>query len=166
MLLYHFTSREHYTTRIDPAGYLALTESNVGSPDPRWEPYGTHQGPPVVWLLDTPVLGHLHGLRTFTPRELQERIDRGMFPPGTRQPDKTELRITVEVEDAVRWAEWDPQTWMNYRWRNKFVTGAGGPKAAASWWVSERPIPRAEWAAVDEVESSQRRLTPKKKRRK
>jgi len=126
MILYHFTSLYHHLPRIIDSGVLRPSESNVGSPYPEHFPHGDHVGPDVVWLLDTPDLGgHPHGL-------------------AGSSVDKTRVMFTVDVA-AVPWVDWLPAARMDPRWRDLFISSAGGDDAARHWYVYPGVIPRRRW---------------------
>ena len=86
MKLYHFTCREHLEA-IKRDGVILTTESNIGSPLPRLKPFGEHVGPDVVWLTDCP------------------NLDRGDHGLSGSAADKSAVRITVEIDDAMPWAK-------------------------------------------------------------
>ncbi|MGY1777772.1 hypothetical protein ACI8AV_18095 [Geodermatophilus sp. SYSU D00804] len=127
---YHFTSQNNLSL-IQQAGVITTTESNVGSSRADMPPFGEHVGPDVVWLLDVPELEFEHGL----PRS---------------SGNKREVRFTVRCR-AIRWLDWHPAKRMHPAWRARMIEAAGGMDAARHWWVSERPIARADWSAVDIV---------------
>lgn len=134
MILYHFTSTVHWPV-IDHYGFLKTVESNVGSVSPDEFPYGAHKGPDVVWLLDTPEVGHDHGL-------------------GTSAVDKTEVRITADVL-GIRWQDWTFTRAMHPNWRHKFVEIAGGEEAAKHWYIVPAPVYRRRWVEVMNVKTGE-----------
>lgn len=85
----------------------------------------------VVWFLDTPTADDApHGLMGSSV-------------------DKKAVRITVRVH-AVRWLDWvkgKPEEYPG--WHDIIVSTGGGIKAARHWYVSEQPVPRSAWLAVD-----------------
>lgn len=120
--LYHYTSAVHLPL-IVRTGVLRTTESNVSL-------FKEHAAPDVVWLTTDPVAEADHGL------------------VGSAV-DKRAVRIRVRAPEAVRWTEWVKQHPMVPEgWRQSFVARAGGPEVAATWWVSEKPIPRADWLEI------------------
>jgi hypothetical protein len=121
MKLYHYTSLYHLPL-IKAAGYLKLVESNIGSPDKRFPPYGEHVGPDVVWLTESPSPKG-HGL-------------------GGASVDKRAVRIEVDIEDAIRWREFANKHGINRDWYR--IMDMSGEYTARYWWVSLRPIPIAE----------------------
>lgn len=139
MRLFHYTGQFHLAT-IMSAGFLKVTESNVGSGSPLMPPMGVRVGPDVVWLT-TSVTGDGCGLESF----------------GVGSA-KREVRFTVDVDDAVRWIDWPPAQLMHPRWRAGLTRNAN----ADSWYVVERPIPMAEWVAVEgaPVQAGRNELCP------
>lgn len=135
---YHFTSRQHLES-IERDGVIRPSENNVGSPLPTWHPFGTHVGPDVVWLLDTPVAEFNHGLSPWPGSDLVS-----MF-------DKTAATIEVDVP-AIRWADWSYTNQMHPEWRRAFVQAGGGEEAAAHWYVWPRPIRRSRWVMISRKE--------------
>ncbi len=125
MKLYHFTAR-HHLPAIRAAGVLKVTESNMSK---RRE----HAGPDVVWL-------------TSNPEPAAHTWKVGSIV------DKTEVRITVEVPKraAHRWREWARRRGIDREWM-RVLASVGG---SGSWYVVERPIPEAEWVAVEVLAES------------
>jgi hypothetical protein len=126
MYLYHFTSGWHLSA-IAQAGVINVTESNHSM-------LQSGAAPDVVWLLDTPEVGHDHGLGA------------GDF--------KRTMRITVDVE-AVKWTDWEYAKSMDPDWRRALLSGVGGEEAAEHWWVSLEPIDRSNWVEVRDVLADQ-----------
>ncbi len=121
MILYHFTSTVHLPL-INAAGALTTTESNLS-------PTREHAGPDVVWLTSDP-----------------EPDAEGHALAGSCV-DKTAVRITVDVPDAEVWG-WLPWS-RGHRIPKKWARHLERGRRPATWYVMERPIPRAEWVAVD-----------------
>jgi hypothetical protein len=119
-MLYHFTSPEHLKS-IEADGVITTTESNVNA-------FGG--GPRVVWLTDDPDPG------------------KAGWAEGSLY-DKTAVRITVEVPDAYPWLAWAGEQGIEEYWKNALVSAGGGPDAAASWWVVERPVHTSEWEILE-----------------
>jgi hypothetical protein len=133
MRLYHYTSTKHLPFIIQH-GYLAPSESNIGSPNPDEAPAGAHLGPDVVWLLDTPDLDHDHGIK-------------GKADVYQHLRDKTEVLFVLELQ-AIKWSDWEPVLWMNPNWRRTLVDIGGGPEAADHWYVFPGRIHKKRWVSV------------------
>lgn len=119
--LYHFTSPDHLP-QIQRDGFLKVTESNVSL---RRE----HAGPDVVWL-----------------------TTRDSVAPGTMGLDsafhqKTAIRITFEVprRDVHKWHDWARSRGSSEETIRQFAEAGG----SGTWRVVQRPIPEAEWVAID-----------------
>ena len=125
MKLYHFTSTHHWPAII-AAEFLKTTESNIGSVNELWKPFGEHVGPDVVWLTDMP-----------------EITAKGCGLNGSRL-DKTEIRITVEVADAISWPAFAAKHGINKKWYRALGSG----RRPETWWVVPRRIYRVEWIDV------------------
>ncbi len=124
MKLYHFTSLYHLPL-IRQAGFLKLVESNIGSPDKRFLPYGEHVGPDVVWLT--------------------ERMDPSGHGLGGASVDKRKVRIEFNIEDmesAIRWRDFANQHGINREWYR--IMDKSGDYTARYWWVSRLEIPVGE----------------------
>lgn len=128
-LMYHFTSPERLEL-IRLSGFIRTTESNIGSPNPAWVPYGEHVGPDVVWLTDVP-----------RPRAKAIALD--VTLDGT---DKTAVRITVDVdaEDLTWWPDFRRRHGIHREWRRHLERG----RDPDSWWVVEHPIPVESFVEV------------------
>jgi len=124
--LYHYTTELHLPL-IVAAGFLRVTESNIGSPVPGVEPSGEHYGPDVVWLTNSDEVDGL-GLETTVTLGL------GLF------------RFVVAVPDneVHHWPTWNKRFAMNDAWRASLERD----QRPESWWLIERPIPRREWVAI------------------
>lgn len=126
MKLYHYTSKLHWPL-IQAAGFLKLTESNVGSPCRELLPYGEHFAPDVVWLSDSDSVKYgSHGL--------------------VSSVDKTEIRITVDA-DAEKWESFATRHGINRKWYR--LLDATGGYTSLNWYVYEKPIQIPEFIAVD-----------------
>jgi len=130
VILYHFTSPERLA-RIQGAGVLRTTESNIGSGHPDWRPYGEHIGPDVVWLTDDQ-----------SPDGRALALD--LQIDGT---DKMAVRITVDVDEADVW--WWPDFALHHGAHRKWRRLLGQGRAPESWWVHPAPIPVASFLAVE-----------------
>lgn len=157
MKLYHFTTRDHHWPRIEAAGYLKVTESNISDRRP-------HAGPDVVWLTDDPEPSiQRWGLPSATTLRLKD-IASGAFGAvslpaaqaeglktrgqvGLHTADKTVVRITVEVPDdeAHHWPEWSRRQGIRNMLYKALALAGGDPE---QWWVVARPIPREEWVEI------------------
>lgn len=129
MRLWHFTSVRHLPL-IEAAGFLKVSETNL-------HPVVEHHGPDAVWFLDGPDLGDArHGLNA--------------APPGWVVPDKTEVRIEVEVPDGwVRaWLPWAEAQGIDRGWLHALTSEDGGRAAAERWRVVFRPVRRDRWVEV------------------
>lgn len=122
--LYHFTSPVHLPA-IERAGVLRRTESNL-------HPLVEHAGPDVVWFTTeaVPLLGH--------------GLDGGVA-------DKAAVRFTVEVPPSWvhEWAPWAQGHGIDHGWLAALVESGGGAAAARTWRVTERPVRRERWVAVE-----------------
>lgn len=123
--LYHYTHPGHLASIIEE-GSIRTTDSNLGMT--AWIP------PNVVWLTDEAVL-------------LDEGTRDGLYSA------KREVRFEVEALRAKRWLEWAPAQNMDPEWRDIIIRSGGGMEAAEHWFVSTRPIPRADWRSVIHVPS-------------
>lgn len=127
MILYHYTCRcAAHLGSILRDGTLKVTESNIGSADPKMPPHGVHVAPDVVWLTTS------------------------QNPIGTQgldgsSHDKTTARIVVDVPDAHHWQEWSQEQGMHPRWRRRLERGC----YPSQWYVVERPIPCSEWVSIE-----------------
>lgn len=128
MTLFHFTSLPHLE-EIIREGMILTTESNIGAPwqDPIY-PYGTHAGPPVVHLMDSPA-----------PFE----FDHGLT--GARY-DKRQVRFEVNVP-GIAWDSWEWVQMMSPRWRG-ILEKQGGMGASEHWSIFPAPIRRRRWVSV------------------
>jgi hypothetical protein len=124
MKLYHYTCTRHLPKILED-GFLKTVESNVSLKR-------EHAGPDVVWLTDEDDL---------------QQPDRY---PGWATPlalvDKTGVRFTVEIEDAIPWrsfARHHKVQMLVYATLNDT-----GSNAADHWYVVPRQIPRTEWRQV------------------
>ena len=122
----------HYTTELHlplilAAGFLKVTESNIGSPVPGLEPTGAHYAPDVVWLSDSDEVAGL-GLNTTIALGL------GLF----------RFVVAVPDDEIHHWPTWRQQFDMNDAWRASFELD----QRPESWWLAERPISRREWVAI------------------
>ena len=134
MKLYHFTSNTGF--HLEPIlaqGVLRPTESNIGSPYPGHKPHGLDCGPRVVWLTETPDMS---------------RGDNGLSGSVV---DKTRIRFTVEVADAVKWTDFSKKHGIDKRWYAILDKIGGG--TAKFWWVVPRPILAHEWTEVRDMET-------------
>lgn len=136
MTLFHFTSLPHLE-EIIRSGAILTTESNIGAPwqDPIY-PYGTHAGPPVVHLMDSP-----------NPFE----FDHGLT--GVRY-DKRQARFEVSAP-GIPWESWEWVQRMSPRWRG-ILERQAGEGASKHWQVFPAPIRAKRWVsiAVKEDEST------------
>lgn len=121
--LYHYTSRLHLP-RILRAGHLRVTESNLSRTR-------EHAGPDVVWLTTDPM-----------PTDPDAH---GLLNPRC---DKTAVRFTVDlpVADVHEWLSWSRALGITKRWAFRLEAG----RSPETWRVVARPIPAAEWCAVEE----------------
>lgn len=121
--LFHYTSPMHLP-RILATEELTTTESNV-------DVFVAHRGPDVLWALDTAMMPE------------------GDLPHGLYHA-KTLARITFRTpKRAVRWQDWDWTAKMLPEWRDTLVNAAGGPEAAAHWWIVPHPVISRHWTAVE-----------------
>lgn len=123
--LYHFTSIYHLP-QIRADGFLALSDSCIGSTLPALPPCGVHIGPDVVWLTDQPN-ARGHGL------------DLGPL-------DRLRVRFTVEVKNAEPWKNFAMRHGINRQWYRELDKMGGF--TARHWRVTETPIAAADWLEV------------------
>lgn len=128
MTLFHYTSLPHLE-EIIRSEVILPTESNIGAP---WKdsvyPYGTHAGPPVVHLMDSPTpFGFDHGLT------------------GVRY-DKRQARFEVKVP-GIDWDSWEWTQKMSPRWR-EILEKQAGIGASKHWRVFPAPIRQKRWASI------------------
>lgn len=121
MKLYHFTSLYHLPL-IKAAGFLKLVESNVGCPDARFPPCGEHFAPDVVWLT--------------------ESIDPSGHGLDGASVNKREVRIEIDIDDAIRWRDFVNQYRINPIWRR--AMDRSGKYTSRYWWLSTHTIPVIE----------------------
>jgi hypothetical protein len=121
MTLYHFTSYYHLAM-IRQAGYLRLTESNIGSPDPNIKPFGENVGPRVVWLTENP----------------DAQLDNGLVGCTI---DKRAVRFTIEIDEkeVMRWRDFANLHGIHHKWYRALDISGG--YTAKYWWVSTKEIP-------------------------
>lgn len=130
MKLWHYTSVLHIPMILRD-GYLRPTETN-------FDPMVPHSAPDAVWFLDGPDLGGtLHGLNV-------DNI------PGYR-PDKTEVRIEVEVPDkrVVAWLPWVEAQGIDPEWLDVLTRNDGGRAGASRWMLVFRRVPLSQWTRVE-----------------
>jgi hypothetical protein len=130
MRLYHFTSTIHLPFILRD-GYLKVTETNL-------DPVHPHAAPDAVWFLDGPDLGgSLHGLNVDSL-------------PGPR-PDKTQVRIEVEVPDGrVRaWLPWVEAQGIDPEWLDILTRNDGGREGAARWMLVFRKVTIDQFVTIE-----------------
>lgn len=135
MTLYHFTSLPHLE-EIIRAGMIQTTESNIGAPwqDPLY-PYGTHAGPPVVHLMDSP-----------NPFEFDHGLTGAVY-------DKRDARFEVNVP-GILWDAWEWTQMMSPRWR-KILERQGGEGSSTHWHVLPAPIRAKRWTSIAVLDSEE-----------
>jgi hypothetical protein len=122
-VLYHYTSASWHWPQILAAGYLKTVDSNVSMRE-------EHAAPDVVWFTDQPDLQTSHpGWADGTP------------------VDKTEVRITVELDDAVPWVEFARSYGADPTWIAALDAASAGDHKG-HWWVVPRRVWAGEWAEV------------------
>ena len=146
MRLFHFTNYIHWCD-IQSTGEIATTESNIGSGSPDLEPYGEHIGPDVVWLTDKATPG-ANGLEVVLPvASIESQVE--LLEGATGRPfieiDKRLVRLELDLDDAHHWPEWSCEHGINRQW----ARALSRDNLPWRWWVSERPIPVGEIAAVE-----------------
>ena len=130
MRLWHFTSTVHLPY-ILATEYLRPVETNL-------DPVIPHSAPDGVWFLDGPELGGTsHGLNVDSL-------------PGPR-PDKTEVRIEVEVPDSrVRaWLPWAEAQGIDPEWLDILTRDDGGRAGASRWMLVFRKVTSDQWVRVE-----------------
>lgn len=124
--LYHFTHPGHLASII-AEGVLRTSDSNL-------DPYDPFVEPRVLWLTDLPVL-------------IDEGTRDGLYA------EKRQIRFEVEAPRARRWMDWAPAKTMDQNWKELLLRRSGGMEAAEHWWVSVKPVPRANWKGILHVPS-------------
>jgi hypothetical protein len=117
--LYHYTAVWHMPSILADSE-LRATESNLSRAQ-------EHAGPDVVWL---------------TRSETPSAYGLGLDTPAV---DKTEVRITVDVPDAVPWSTWCEAHGIDRCWRRTLEKG----RYPETWYVVEHPVPSSEWVSVE-----------------
>jgi hypothetical protein len=123
MKLYHFTCVEHLAS-IQRDDLIITTESNVSFER-------EHAGPDVVWLSSDP-----------------GRPPRDSWTHGSYY-DKTRIRITVDVPDAVKWARTRD---VERDARRGLILAGGGTHD--DWYVVERAITVDEFIEIADLDTS------------
>lgn len=62
---------------------------------------------------------------------------------------KWQVRITVEVADALPWRRFALREGIPRRYQER-LAGAGDP---AEWWIVQRPLPMGEWLSVERTDT-------------
>jgi hypothetical protein len=103
-------------------------------------------GLPTVITLTPELIAAVGGATL--PAELERKLARdGQVTVPT--VDKTAIRVEVATLDAQHWPEWARTHGVrNMRYRALAASG-GDPER---WWVVERPLPRAEWVEIVEMD--------------
>jgi hypothetical protein len=128
MKLYHFTCVEHLAS-IQRDDLIITTESNVSFER-------EHAGPDVVWLSSDP-----------------GRPPRDSWTHGSYY-DKTRIRITVDVPDAVKWAELKRLTTEKKHHTDDDFDASAPTHAERFPWNYESGMPPSERlrpSAIDEL---------------
>lgn len=135
MSLFHFTSLPHLE-EIIRAGAIQTTESNIGAPwqDPIY-PYGTHAGPPVVHLMDSP-----------NPFEYDHGLTGATY-------DKRQVRFEVSIP-GIPWGAWEWTQRMSPRWRG-ILERQAGEGSSAHWYIHPAPIRPRRWVSVSILDSDE-----------
>lgn len=123
MKLYHYTSTLHLPF-IQEDGFIKTVESNLSMTE-------ANLGPDVVWLT------------TRYSRRYQRWA-------ALSAVDKTQVRITVNVEDAQWWPKWARRQGITKTWYD--ALDAAGGYTAEEWYVVPRPIPQSEWLEIEVFE--------------
>lgn len=111
MILYHYTCI-HAAPKIERAGRL-LGNAHMMMP----------QLPPIVWLTDLDI-----GAR----RELG-------LPPIQDGCDRMAVRVTVDVDEPIRWASWARRNVPKAQWTAVEANCPGS--LVAHWWLAMRAVP-------------------------
>jgi hypothetical protein len=136
MTFFHFTHPGHLGSIVE-AGRLLPSESNVGAPYPVTDgPQGSHVGPDVVWLLDSPEIA--------AQSPTGDDLTHGLYP------DKRRIRFEVDVR-AIRWLDWTHAAVMSPDWRRIMIDAAGGMEFAEHWYVFPAAIRRSRWLGIHDV---------------
>lgn len=130
--LYHFT-HEKALRSIKAQGCIRTTESNIGSPFPQWPPTGEHVGPDVVWLTSEPSPGKSAAGLRYTVEQAK-----AIRAAGYSVPDKTQIRLTIEVpdEEPLRWRDFAREHGINRKWKRALEKDA----RPDTWWVLPRLV--------------------------
>lgn len=111
MILYHYTCA-HAAPKIEQAGML------IGYPH-RMLP----QIAPIVWLTDLDI-----GARRVLG-----------LPPIQDGCDRMAVRVTVDVDEPIRWARWARRNLPKPQWTAVEANCPGS--LVAHWWMSLQPVP-------------------------
>lgn len=117
MRLYHYT-RWQWARKILREGLIRPTESNASLDR-------EHARPDVVWLTEGPW------------------GDVPAWASGT--PDKGDVRLIVEVADAIRWSTWARRQHVPASVQKALADGMD----AHNWWVVQRPVLAREIVALE-----------------
>lgn len=130
MILYHYTSAKNFRA-IREAGELLMTQAPVHPRKP---------GRGVVWLTSHATIAEAKTMGLDGDAWAKELRD---WP----DLDKTRMRITVDVPRTYvhRWRDWAPRNGGHPGFLDMLRTECAD---YGSWWVSTKPIPRAQWVEV------------------
>jgi uncharacterized protein YdhG (YjbR/CyaY superfamily) len=130
-VLYHLTSSVHLTAILQ-SGYIALSESNLGTREGNRD---------VVWLTSSPEPEN-HGLKfdDSIPAEL----------------DKTRIRLTVRNKPLFKlWDEWSNKKGMDKEYKEVLIATARAEETYNTWYVSEREIPISDIIEIRNLATGQ-----------
>jgi hypothetical protein len=133
MILYHYTCA-HGATRVEATRTLRPTPLSWARQDrvlvaDGHPPSGLADHPTVAWLTDFDELDD----------DLARRLGfvNPVAHPGGTTCRRTDYRVTVDTERAVRWHTWAMLRTANPRWRLWLETG----RSPEHWWVVDEPVP-------------------------
>lgn len=146
MILYHFTSREHWAT-IEREG-LSKGEAPIAAD--RWENA-------VNLTTDPSPKGHgLSKGEEISPAIIAAAIrQHGRAPTNTHWPDKTAVRITTKIRSnnpkLKRWLPWARKR-CEPDYLDRLHLAAGQKSKHKTWWLYFGTIPPADFVRVDFID--------------
>ena len=127
-VLYHYTCEFHLGS-IVRSGMLTLTDNNLFVPQ--------SDNRAVVWMTSSDTTDN-HGLKfaDYLPEEL----------------DKTRYRFTIQMQPHFkRWIDWCDELGIPEEARQNLILSANAENTYQTWYISERPILKDCWLAIDNI---------------